>query len=91
MAEEGGVIVDEVVGACRARIEPGAGHGHHLAALVVGDAGGDERAWPLGCLDPDRTARQAGDDAIAAGEVLRLGAVDQGYFRLDEALLETSL
>ena len=63
-------VLEQAVGAFRARVERMARHGEHLAALLGGHAGGDQRARAPRRLDDQHAQRDAGDDAVAAGEVL---------------------
>ena len=68
--DHGRPVLDEAIGAFRARVEGMAGHGEHLAALLGGGAGGDEGAGAPRRLHDQDGQRNAGDDAVAAREVL---------------------
>ncbi len=69
--DERGALFEQAVASPCAGIERRAGYGHHLAALLQREAGGDEAAGALGGLD-DGGEREAGDDAVAFREVARL-------------------
>ena len=71
-------VADEAVGAARARIERRARHGENLAALFERVIGGDERAGAFRRLHHHDAARQAGDDAVAAGKWRACGACPSG-------------
>src|SRR4249920_31028 len=66
---EASALLEQIVGAGGARVERAARHGKDLAALL-GKAGGDQRAGPLGGLHHHDPERDAGDQAVAAREVL---------------------
>ncbi len=67
-------LADQVVGPARPRIERRAGHGQHLAALLVGQPGGDQRSRAHLGLDHHHGRGEARDQPVAAREVLGLGA-----------------
>lgn len=73
-------MLDQQVAALRPRVERAAGHGHDLAAGFVGEPRGDERPGFGDGLDHDRADRKACDDAVARGEVARLGFGAGGLF-----------
>ena len=73
-------MLDEQVAALRARIERAAGDGHDFAAGLVGKARGDQRAGFGDRFDHHGADREAGDDAVARGEVARLGLGAGGLF-----------
>jgi len=86
MAHQRRALTDEASGDGCAGGQRRAGRGHHLPALLPDHAGGDQRAGALGGFDHDRAPGEVGDDAVAAGEVLRAGLVAGGAFRDDQAL-----
>ena len=55
-----------------------AGDCEDLAAVFVGEVGGDERAAGQVGLDDNRAERHAGDDAVADGEGLLVGGAIEG-------------
>ena len=52
----------------------------HIAVLVEGKLGGDQRAAFATGLNDDRAQTQAADDAVAPGKVMRLWGRAQGKF-----------
>ena len=74
--DEDGAVADQEVAALRAGVEGAAGDGHDVAAHLGGEAGGDERTGLRRGLHDDGAGGEAGDDAVARGEVAgaRLGA-----------------
>ena len=70
LGDQGRARLQQLVGALRARVERMARHGEHLAALLGGHARGDQRARAARRLDDHHAERDAGDDAVAAREVL---------------------
>lgn len=67
---QGGTLLDEAIGAFRARVEGMARHGEHFAALLGSVARGDERAGACGRLNDHDGAGNPGYDAVAAWKVL---------------------
>lgn len=63
-------MLDEIVGPGRAGIERAPRHGEDFAPLFAGEAGGDQRARPLGSFHHDNAERDPRDQTIAAREVL---------------------
>src|SRR5690606_16093331 len=76
---ERGAIADQAVAAAGFRVVDGAGDGEDFAAGVGGEASRDQRAGAVGGLDHEGAEGQAGDDAVAAGE---LALVDAGTGRV---------
>ena len=70
--DERGPVADERVAALVAEPERRPGHRHHLAALVGGAAGRDQRTALERGLDHHDAQRHAADDPVPAREVLRL-------------------
>ncbi len=64
-----GACLEQAVGARGARIERRARHGEDDAALLAGEARGDQRAGPLRRFDDDDAERQARDDAVAPRKI----------------------
>ena len=79
LGDQGRAGLEQAVGALGARIEGMAGHGEHLAALLGGHARGDQRAGAARRLDDQHAQRDAGDDAVAAREILRAGQKPGGF------------
>ena len=73
-----GALADQVVGAARARVERRAGHGEQLAAGLLRQPGGDQAAGAQRRLHHHDAEGEAGDDAVAAREVARLGRGAEG-------------
>ena len=69
LGDEDGALLEEPVGALRARIERRARHREHLAALLQRQPRGDERAGALRRLDHDDAEREPGDQPVAAREI----------------------
>src|SRR5690606_10316672 len=67
--DERGALADQAVAASRHGVVDGAGDGEDFAAGVGGEAGGDEGAGAVGCLDDEGAEGEAGDDAVATGEL----------------------
>ena len=67
---QGRALADQVVGPPGARVQRRAGDGEHFPALLGGQAGGDQRAAPQLGLHDDDALGKAGDQPVAAGEVL---------------------
>jgi hypothetical protein len=86
VANEGGAVAQEEVAAGGAGVERVAGDRQHLAPLVGGGAGGDERAGAFGGLDHHDAQRQARDDAVAGGEVAGLRLEPDGMLAQPQAL-----
>ncbi len=87
---QGRALPQQIVAAARARVEGRTGHGEHLAALLAGEARGDQRAGLELRLHHDDPQRQAGDDPVAAGKVLGAGVVADGPLGDDAALARQS-
>ena len=64
-------LPDEVIATLGPRIERRARHGEDQPPLLVGEAGGDQRAAVERRLHHQHALRQAGDDAVAAREIVR--------------------
>ena len=63
-------IADQPMAAVRQRVVDRAGQREDLAALLGGQARGDQRSRVQAGLDHERAQAQAGDDAVAAREML---------------------
>src|SRR3546814_7823803 len=65
-------FADELIATAGTWVERRAGHGEDLAALVAGEARGDQRAGALRRLDHHDAQGEAGNQPVAAREVARL-------------------
>ena len=65
-------LADQVVAAARARVERRARHGEQFPPRLLRQPRGDQAAGAQRRFHHDDPKRQAGDDAVAAGEVARL-------------------
>ena len=79
-------LLEQAVGAFRARIERRAGHREHLAALFAGEPRRDQRAGAARRLDDHDAERQPGDQPVAAGKVARARLPGERHFRQRDAL-----
>ena len=68
---ECGALLDQIVGAGRARIERRAGDGEHLAALFGGDPRRDQRARAMRGFHHDDAERHARDQPVAPRKIPR--------------------
>src|SRR5690606_6772283 len=75
-AHEGGPLLDETVTALRGGPVDRTGHGEDGAPLLEGLVCGDEGSAPRGGLDDEKSLRQARNDAVAQGERLLVGNVE---------------
>ncbi len=78
--DEFGSLLDEGVGRPGEFVGDVAGDGEDFPALLEGAAGGDAGAAELAGLDHQDSARQAADDAVAQGEIVRIGAGGERKF-----------
>src|SRR3546814_12896540 len=83
-------LADQQVAAVRAGSGRRARHGHHLAAIIARPPRGDQRSRFRRRLDHHRAVRDAGDDAVARGEVARERFGAGGLFG-DEQLVACNL
>ena len=89
-------LPDQVVRALGSRIERRARHGEHLASLLEGEAGGDQRSRAARRLDDDDTMRKPRDDAVAPRKIPSARLPGERHFAqrratLDEALEERAV
>src|SRR2546425_12457427 len=87
LLDELAALSDELVTASGDRTVDGAGGREHLAALLDGQACGEERAALARGLDNERAEREAADDAVAAREVLGERRAARREFRHQHAVL----
>ena len=80
-----GALANQIVGAAAARVERRTRHGEDFPALLAGEARGDKRTGPHRRLDHDDAEREPGDNAVAAGEMTRLGLDAARQFAEHEA------
>ena len=80
-------IADQHIAAARPRIKGMSGHRQHFTPLIQRGAGGDQAARPARRLYHNQSFREAGDDAIAAGEIARLRLEPKGAFAEQQPLL----
>ena len=73
-------LLDQAVGAFRARIERRARHGKHFAALFERQPRRDQRARAFGRLDDDDAEREPGNQAIAPRKIPRAGLPAERHF-----------
>jgi hypothetical protein len=74
---EVGALADQVVGTARAGVKRRARHREQLASGLLRQPCGDQAAGTERCFHHHHAERQAGDDAIAAGEMPCLGGSAQ--------------
>ena len=79
-------LLEQAVGAFRARIERRARHREHFAALLAGEPRRDQRAGAARRLDDHDADREAGDEPVAAREVARARLPAERHFRHRRAL-----
>lgn len=85
MPDQRSILINQAICSGGAWIQRRSRYGHDLAPLLASHAGRDQRAGTLGCLDNDSAAGDSGDDAVAPGEILRLGAVADRAFGNEQA------
>ena len=73
-----------------ARIERGARHREHLAALFERHARGDQRAGAARRLDDDHAERQSGDQPVAAREIAGARLPAERHFGDGRAVVENA-
>jgi hypothetical protein len=73
-------LLDEPIRAFRPRIERRARNREHFATLFERKPRGDQRARALGRFDDDDPKRHAGDQPVAAREILRAGFPAERHF-----------
>ena len=74
-------VANQAVAAARRAAIDAAGHGKHLAALLHGVPGGNQRAGALGGFDDDHAQAQAGDDPVPLRKRARQAAASGAGFR----------
>ena len=92
-----GSLLDEGVGGPGEFVGDVAGDGEDFPALLQGAAAGDAGAAELSGFDHQDAARQAADDAVAQGEIVRIGAggerkfADQRAAQFEDLLAELAI
>ena len=79
--DQRGALLEQAVGAFGARVERGAGHREHFAALLAGKPRGDQRAGAARRLHDHHADREARDQPVAARKVARARLPGERHFR----------
>ena len=81
LGDQDGAVLEQLVGAGRARVERRAGNREDQPSHLAGEPGTDQRARAVCRLDDDQPERQAGDQAVAARKIPGARLPSERHFR----------